>query len=177
MKAGKLGFPAGLVALAVLAGCSSLPGAKPAARAMIESRSGSQVSGQVNFTPMGDKLLVEAELSGLTPGEHGFHVHEGGDCSAPDASSARGHFNPAGQMHGHYHQMHAQRHAGDLPNLVADANGQARYRAEVAGLTADAGPLGIIGRSLVVHADADDYRSQPAGNSGRRVACGVIQAP
>ncbi len=176
MNAGKFVFPAGLVAMTVLAGCSSLPGAKPAAQAMIESSSGSQVRGTVSFTPMGDKLLVEAELSGLTPGEHGFHVHEGGDCSAPDASSARGHFNPAGKMHGH-HQQHAERHAGDLPNLVADASGQARYRTEVVGLTADAGPLGIIGRSLVVHADADDYRSQPAGNSGRRIACGVIKAP
>ncbi len=178
MKARNFGFSVGFMAVALLAGCSSLPAARPAAHATLESRSGSQVSGKVSFTPMGDKLLVEADVSGLTPGEHGFHVHEGGDCSAPDASSARGHFNPAGRMHGHYHQQHhAERHAGDLPNLVADANGRARYRAEVAGLTADGGTLGIIGRSLVVHADADDYRSQPAGNSGRRIACGVIKAP
>lgn len=178
MKAGNLAFAAGFMAMAVLAGCSSLPAAQPAAQAALEARSGSQVSGQVSFTPMGDKLLVEAHVIGLTPGEHGFHVHEGGDCSAPDASSAKGHFNPAGKMHGHHHQQHhAERHAGDLPNLVADASGQAHYRAEVAGLTADAGAQGIIGRSVVVHADADDYRSQPAGNSGRRIACGVIKTP
>lgn len=177
MKARNFAFSAGFMALAVLAGCSSLPAAKPAAQAMLEPSSGSQVRGTVSFTPMGDKLLVEADLSGLTPGEHGFHVHEGGDCSTPDASSARGHFNPAGMMHGHHQQYHAQRHAGDLPNLMADANGRARYRAEVTGLTADIGPLGIVGRSLVVHADADDYRSQPAGNSGQRIACGVIKTP
>ena len=104
--------------------------------------------------------------------QHGFHVHEVGDCSAADASSAKGHFNPAGKGHGHHHGP--ERHAGDLPNLVADAAGRATYRAEVDMLTLDKGPMGIVGRSLVVHADPDDYRSQPAGNSGKRVACGVI---
>ena len=177
MQAGRIAIISGTLALLTLAGCSHLPGGQPAARAVLEPRSGSQVSGQVSFTPRGERLLVEAELSGLTPGEHGFHVHEGGDCSAPDASGAGGHLNPAGMPHGHHHQMHyTQRHAGDLPNLVADASGQAYYRAEVTGLRVDGSALGLIGRSVVVHADADDYRSQPAGNSGRRIACGVIRA-
>ena len=170
------------VALAVLGGCSylpaQLPGQQSVVKATLEPRSGSQVSGKVSFTPVGDKLLVEAHVTGLTPGEHGFHVHEGGDCSAPDASGAKGHFNPAGMPHGHHYQMHhAQRHAGDLPNLVADSSGQAYYRAEVTGLKLDSSARGIVGRSVVVHADADDYQSQPAGNSGRRVACGVIKMP
>lgn len=175
-------FVSAAVALAALSGCSylptHLPGNQPMAKAMLEPRSGSQVSGKVSFTPVGDKLLVEAHVTGLTPGEHGFHVHEGGDCSAADASGTLGHFNPAGMPHGHHHQMHhAQRHAGDLPNLVADSSGQAYYRAEVTGLKLDRSARGIVGRSVVVHADADDYQSQPAGNSGRRIACGVIKAP
>lgn len=182
----KIAFLSAAVALAALSGCSylptqltpQLPGQQPVAKAMLEPRSGSQVSGKVSFTPVGDKLLVEAYVTGLTPGEHGFHVHEGGDCSAADASGAKGHFNPAGMPHGHYHQMHhAQRHAGDLPNLVADSSGQAYYRTEVTGLQVDGSARGLVGRSVIVHADADDYQSQPAGNSGRRVACGVIKAP
>ena len=181
MKYKKNAFLSAALALAALSGCSympthltpQLPGQQPVAKAMLEPRSGSQVSGKVSFTPVGDKLLVEAHVTGLSPGEHGFHVHEGGDCSAPDASGAKGHFNPAGKPHGHHH---GEKHAGDLPNLVAGQDGRASYRAEVEGLTADSGALGIIGRSVVVHADADDYRSQPAGNSGRRIACGVIRA-
>lgn len=172
MQAGRISLFTVSLASVVLVGCSHLPGQQPAAKAVLEPRSGSQVSGTVSFTPQGERLLIEAELAGLTPGEHGFHVHEGGDCSAPDASGAKGHFNPAGKSHGHLQYEH---HAGDLPNLVADAGGRARYRAEIGGLTADAGPLGIVGRSVVVHADADDYRSQPAGNSGKRIACGVIR--
>jgi Cu-Zn family superoxide dismutase len=177
-----IAFISAAVALAALSGCSylptQLPGQQQAVKATLEPRSGSQVNGKVSFTPVGDKLLVEAYVTGLTPGEHGFHVHEGGDCSAADASGAKGHFNPAGMPHGHHHQMHyTQRHAGDLPNLVADSSGQAYYRAEVTGLKVDGSARGLVGRSVIVHADADDYQSQPAGNSGRRVACGVIKAP
>lgn len=168
-------------ALAVLAGCASSGGSAPGPQARLEARSGSQVAGTVGFAAQGDKLVVTAHISGLTPGrQHGFHVHEAGDCSAADATSAKGHFNPTGQPHGnpgaHAHHGAAARHAGDLPNLVADASGQAHYRAEVSGLTLDAGATGILGRAVVVHADPDDYQSQPAGNSGRRVACGVIAA-
>lgn len=181
VKYEKLAFFSGAIALATLSACSylptHLPGNEPVAKAKLEPRSGSQVSGKVSFTPVGGKLLVEAHVTGLTPGEHGFHVHEGGDCSAPDASGAGGHLNPAGMPHGHHHRMQpGQRHAGDLPNLVADASGQAYYRAEVTGLKVERGAHGLIGRSVVVHADPDDYQSQPAGNSGRRIACGVIQA-
>ena len=159
----------------VVAGCAALTEPPPVARAELQARSGSQVSGSVTFTPKGDAAVVVARVSGLTPGEHGFHVHEAGDCSAPDATSAKGHFNPGGMMHGYHH--HVEHHAGDLPNLVANASGVAEYRQEVQGLRLDAGPNSILGRSVVVHADADDYRSQPAGNSGRRVACGVIDKP
>lgn len=161
------------VAVTLFTGCAGIMPAKPVAQATLESRSGSQVKGVVSFYRAGDLILVQADVTGLTPGEHGFHVHESGDCSAPDAASAKGHFNPHGMKHGHH--QHAERHVGDLPNLVADAQGRAVYKAEVKGLNLAAGADGIGGRSVVVHADPDDYRSQPAGNSGRRVACGVIQ--
>lgn len=159
-------------AAALLAACAASPAAGPRAQTKLEARSGSTVAGSVTLTQVGEKVRIEASLSGLTPGEHGFHVHEVGDCSAPDATSAKGHFNPGSKGHGHHHGM--ERHAGDLPNLVADASGRATYRADVDMLTVDKGPMGIVGRSLVVHADPDDYKSQPAGNSGKRVACGVI---
>lgn len=157
----------------LLAACATTS-QRPAAVADLESRSGSQVKGSVAFTPMGEKVLIEATVTGLTPGEHGFHVHEVGDCSAADATSSKGHFNPGAKAHGHAHgEVH---HAGDMPNLVADASGKAVYRAEVSGMSVTEGPAGILKRAVIVHADPDDYKSQPAGNAGKRVACGVIAA-
>lgn len=161
----------------LLAGCASNTPTAPADRAAsatLEPRSGSSVMGVVSFNARGDKLYVDARVSGLTPGEHGFHVHEAGDCSAPDAASAKGHFNPAGKTHGHHGG--AERHAGDMPNLRADASGSASFSGELAQLTLGNDANGIVGRSVVIHADPDDYKSQPAGNSGKRVACGVIRA-
>ena len=159
-------------AAVLLAGCATSAGSSSASAELL-ARSGSTVSGTVRFTEVDGKLRVDARVAGLTPGEHGFHVHEAGDCNAPDARSAKGHFNPAGKAHG----FHAspERHGGDMPNLLADVQGEARYAAEVDGLSLN-GATGIIGRSVVVHADPDDYQSQPAGNSGKRIACGVIAA-
>ncbi|WP_310449351.1 superoxide dismutase family protein [Sulfuritalea sp.] len=157
----------------LLAACAGMEAAGPKASATLDARSGSSVSGTVDFQAVGQKLRVEARVTGLTPGQHGFHVHEAGDCSAPDASSAKGHFNPAGRSHGHHGGN--DRHAGDMPNLVADSAGKAVLAVEVDMLSLTQGPGGILQRSVVIHADADDYRSQPAGNSGKRVACGVIR--
>ncbi|MDP3514942.1 MAG: superoxide dismutase family protein [Sulfuritalea sp.] len=157
----------------LLAACAGMDATGPRASATLEARSGSSVSGTVDFHAVGQKLRVEARVAGLTPGQHGFHVHEAGDCSAPDASSAKGHFNPAGRSHGHHGGN--DRHAGDMPNLVADSAGKAVLSVEVDMLSLTQGPGGILQRSVVVHADADDYQSQPAGNSGKRVACGVIR--
>jgi len=164
-----------LAAGLLLASCASPPAdpGERSASAILEGRSGAAVSGVVNFTGRGDRLRVEARVSGLTPGEHGFHVHEVGDCSAPDATSAKGHFNPGGKPHGHHGG--SERHAGDMPNLVADKSGAANFVGEVGKLSLEDGPNGIVGRSVVIHADPDDYKSQPAGNSGKRVACGVIR--
>ncbi len=151
----------------LLSACATGGGA-PSARAVLEARSGSSVAGEVVFTGQPGGLRVTVAASGLSPGEHGFHIHEIGDCSAPDATSAKGHYNPAGKAHGHHASN--DRHGGDLPNLTADARGEARFAADLPGLTLDE----IYGRSVVIHADPDDYKSQPAGNSGKRVACGVI---
>jgi len=163
-----------LVSLAtLLSACAGTTHTGVRADANLEARSGSTVSGNVSFLQVaGGKLRVEARVGGLTPGAHGFHIHEVGDCSAPDASSAKGHFNPAGTSHGHHEG--AARHAGDLPNLVADADGKANFSIEVDMLSLSGEANGIVNRSVVIHADPDDYQSQPAGNSGKRVACGTI---
>ena len=152
---------------AALTACASTPTTGPVAEATLEARSGSKVAGTASFVSEMNKVRITARVSGLTPGEHGFHVHDSGDCSAADASSAKGHFNPGGSSHGH--------HAGDMPNLVADASGNASISVELSQFELNEGPNGIIGRSVVVHADPDDYKSQPAGNSGQRVACGTIR--
>jgi len=161
-------------AAGLLAACAGLEASGPKAEATLEPRSGSTVSGTVSFQTVGQKVRVEARVAGLTPGEHGFHVHEAGDCSAPDASSAKGHFNPAAKPHG-YHGG-AEHHAGDMPNLVADASGNAIVSGEVSMLSLGSDANSIVNRSVVIHADPDDYKSQPAGNSGKRVACGTIRA-
>lgn len=160
------------VSAVLLAACASTPSG-PSATAQLMAKSGSNISGTVNFVETGGVLRIDAKVAGLTPGEHGFHIHEVGDCSAPDAASAKGHFNPASKAHGHHDS--AEHHGGDMPNLVANAQGEASYSAELKGVTLS-GPMGVAGRSVVVHADPDDYKSQPAGNSGKRVACGVIAA-
>jgi Cu-Zn family superoxide dismutase len=147
---------------------------KPAASATLQPKSGSSTVGTVSFSPHGaDRVMVTVDISGLKPNaEHGFHVHEKGDCSAPDAMSAGGHFNPMGKMHG---GMSGEHHAGDIPNLKTDAQGRVRGSFEIMGLSASGGPADVIGKAVVVHRDPDDYKGQPAGNSGPRIACGVIQ--
>lgn len=146
---------------------------KPAAVAELEPTAGNTVKGTVEFTQKGDLVVAEAKISGLSPNSlHGFHIHETGDCSAADASSAGGHFDPTASPHGG--PGGEVRHGGDLGNLKADANGNARSSVKVGGVTIDGGPDRIVGRAVVIHAGADDLKSQPAGNSGGRVACGVI---
>jgi Cu-Zn family superoxide dismutase len=116
--------------------------------------------------------MVHARISGLKPNaEHGFHVHETGSCASTDGTSAGGHFNPDGKPHGPQAAAH---HAGDLPALKADANGMADARFALTGPTVADGPASVVGRSVVVHAQPDDYSTQPTGNSGARLACGVI---
>jgi Cu-Zn family superoxide dismutase len=161
-------------ALAALAGCETMPGGGPSASATLEPTKGNATRGTATFTQMGDKVRVVAKVSGLKPGqEHGFHIHEAGDCSSGDGMSAKGHFNPYGARHGH-HSTKA-RHAGDMPNLKADASGNAELTADLDIITVTPGNAGIVGRGLIVHAQPDDYKSQPVGNAGARVACAVIR--
>jgi Cu-Zn family superoxide dismutase len=133
---------------------------------------GNTVRGLVMFHEMNGHLMVHAQVSGLKPGaEHGMHLHEKGDCASADGTSAGGHFNPNSQPHGPQGAAH---HVGDMPSLKADANGVADQKFMLMGPTIAAGANSIVARSVEVHAGPDDYTSQPAGNSGPRVACGVI---
>ena len=130
-----------------------------------------KANGMVTFTQVDGGVKIVADIDGLTPGKHGFHIHEFGDCSSSDGSSAGGHFNPKNAKHGG--PDHADRHVGDLGNIVADNTGRAHYE-RVDQLIQLNGPDTIIGRSLIVHANPDDFTMQPTGNAGGRVACGVI---
>jgi Cu-Zn family superoxide dismutase len=162
----------GLFAGLLLASMTAVAQPVPTAEATLNPRSDSKVAGSVRFMRSGEQVVVAVRAEGLTPGDHGFHIHESGDCSAPDASSAKGHFNPGGHSHGRFDA--ASHHLGDMPNLRANEAGAASAEFALAGVTLDGGPGGILGRSVVIHADADDYASQPAGNSGKRIACGTI---
>lgn len=164
---------------ALLPACSTMKdmGSKfkrsASATAVLAATKGNQASGTVNFKQKGDKVLVDAKVTGLKPnGTFGFHIHEKGDCSAADGSSAGGHFNPAGMPHGGPES--AQRHGGDLGNLKADANGNAQLKLETSGISLGADKTSIVGRAVIVHAQADDLKSQPTGNAGARIACGLI---
>ena len=157
---------------ALAAGCASMPPPGPRASAKLEPTKGNTANGTVTFTQKGGKVLVEARVAGLAPGSHGFHVHEKGDCSSGDGMSAGGHFNPLGKGHGHMSDV--GKHAGDLPNLRADAYGVAAFSVEADGITVGSGATDIVGRGLIVHRDPDDYKSQPVGNAGPRLACAVI---
>lgn len=138
--------------------------------------SGSLVSGQLLLRPMGDGVHLSGEIGGLTRNAaHAIHLHENGDCSAADASSAGGHFNPTGAPHGKVGT--GVHHAGDMDNIVANASGVATVNVHARGVVLGGGAANdAIGRAVVVHAQRDDYRSQPAGDAGARVACGVIRA-
>jgi len=161
----------------LLAGCAMMElmtGGGPTARATLEPTKDSGVKGTATFTQKGEKVQLAANINGLKPNqEHGFHIHEKGDCSSGDGMSAGGHFNPLGKPHAH--PSTPDRHAGDLFALKADDYGNAALSIELDVITVSEGPTGIISRGLIVHAQPDDYKTQPTGNAGARVACGVIQ--
>ena len=167
-----------LTAAVALAACTSTPHdplAKLAqASVQLQPTQGSQVQGQVVFATQRDgSVRVQGTVQGLAPNsEHGFHIHEKGDCSAPDATSAGGHFNPGASAHGRM----GSGHSGDLSSLRADASGTARFDYSTRSITVGQGATNIIGRGVIVHKDADDYTTQPTGNAGARLACGVIAA-
>lgn len=141
--------------------------------AVLIPTAGNKVSGTVTFTQAGDNVKVSAQLEGLTPGKHGFHIHEFGDCSSKDGAAAGGHFNPGGSAHGAPEA--SARHAGDMGNIDAGADGVARLEFNDPVMKLN-GPGTIVGRGLIVHANPDDLKTQPTGNAGGRLACGVIGA-
>jgi Cu-Zn family superoxide dismutase len=140
--------------------------------AVLHPTAGNACHGTLRFVQAGDKVQVTADIEGLKPNQqHAIHVHEYGDCSAPDATSAGSHYNPEGHPHGL--PASAERHAGDLGNLQADAGGKAHYEITITNASI-AGPSNpILGRAVIVHEKIDDG-GQPVGNAGGRIACGII---
>jgi Cu-Zn family superoxide dismutase len=167
-------LPAALAALVVLAACQSMPSEAPRATAALQPTKGNKAFGESTFEQVGDnKVRVTVFAQGLVPGsQHGFHIHEAGDCSSGDGMSAKGHFNPQGKPHG----QPGTGHAGDLPMLQADKAGKAKLDVTLDGISIGQGAGNIVGRGLIIHADPDDFKTQPTGNSGARIACGVIKA-
>jgi Cu-Zn family superoxide dismutase len=159
------------VCVVTLAALSAQAESATKAVANLSPTKGNSVSGTVIFTKVEGGVKIVADVTGLTPGQHGFHIHEFGDCSAPDATSAGGHFNPHHTQHGSPDA--AARHAGDFGNLEADASGKAHYERVDTTISLD-GADSIVGHGVIVHEKADDLKTQPTGNAGARVACGVI---
>lgn len=143
------------------------------ATANLKAAKGSEVSGTVTFTEVQGGVKIVGDFKGLKPGYHGFHIHEKGDCDSDDFMTAGGHFNPGNKKHGGPDAQ--ERHAGDLGNLKALNDGTAHYE-RVDTVIKLNGPDTIVGRALMVHSDPDDFVTQPTGNAGGRLGCGVIQA-
>jgi superoxide dismutase, Cu-Zn family len=142
------------------------------ARATLQPAAGSEVKGEVTFEQTKEGVRVHVQVEGLTPGQHGFHIHERGDCSAPDFSSAGEHYAPNSHPHG---PPGAMSHAGDLGNLEANADGEAEQSIVTQQLASEQDLRKIVGKAVIIHAKADDFTTQPSGASGDRVACGVIE--
>lgn len=143
------------------------------AQATLEARSASTATGTATFSEKTDGVEIVVEVSNVTPGQHGLHLHETGDCSAPDATSAGLHFNPTGVAHdGTGPGPH---HAGDLGNITVGSDGRGRLTLTTKDLTVAAGTLSVVGKAIVLHALQDDLVSQPTGASGARIACGVVR--
>ncbi|MBI3925176.1 MAG: superoxide dismutase family protein [Armatimonadetes bacterium] len=165
-----------LASVALIAFFSAAAQAAPEATravAVVHPTQGNQCRGTVWFTVDEGGLVVEARLEGLKPNSrHGFHIHQYGDCSSPDAKSAGDHYNP--ETHKHGGPDSPDRHAGDLGNVTSDAEGKADYRLVVRDLTINGTRNPVLGRAVIVHAGQDDLKSQPSGDSGARIGCGVI---
>ena len=167
--------PVSILAIVVLlAACQTTPTEGPRATAQLQPTKGNKTFGEATFEQVGDKVRVVVFVQGLKAGqEHGLHIHEAGDCSSGDGMSAKGHFNPFGKPHASH--TSPNRHAGDLPSLKANKEGRANVQVDLDVITVTAGPASVINRGLIVHADPDDFKTQPTGNAGARLACGVIR--
>ncbi len=165
----------------VLASCDAVqdfadllpPPQSAGAHAVIDSTSGSEVTGTAVFEQTGDTITLTVEIQNAEPGLHGVHIHEFGDCSAPDGTSAGGHWNPTNTAHGKWGE--GEFHLGDIGNILVSDDGTGNIE-----LTTDLWELGtgsifdVVGKGIIVHADADDFTSQPSGAAGARIGCGAI---
>jgi len=157
---------------AILAACASmgLPEG-PSATTRLQSKSGSTVIGSLRFTQVGDRVRITGNITGHSRGNKAIHIHDKGDCSSADGMSTGGHFNPTKAKHG----APGAGHAGDFGNLVFDDAGRATVNIMASGIVVNStAPNGIIGRAVIIHAQEDDLQTDPTGNAGGRVACGVI---
>ncbi|MEP6995689.1 MAG: superoxide dismutase family protein [Acidobacteriota bacterium] len=173
-RIGTLGSAA--IATAALLACTGAWAHDTAATAKttIESRSGSKVTGKAVFTELSaGGIKAEIWVENAAPGTHGLHLHEKGDCSAPDAASAGGHFNASGNPHAS--PTDKARHNGDLGNIEVGADGKGHLEITSDLLTVKPGPNSVVGKAVVVHEKADDLTTQPSGNAGGRFGCGVVQ--
>jgi superoxide dismutase, Cu-Zn family len=151
--------------------------ASNSAHAKIVNAQGTQI-GTAKLTSAGQGIKVSVKVSQLTPGEHGIHIHAVGKCEAPGFTTAGGHFNPTNSHHGIHNAQAPHPHAGDLPNLVVAKNGTGNATFTIEGATLGEGANSLFhegGTAIVIHAKADDLMSDPSGNSGDRIACGVIE--
>ncbi|HEU4532348.1 MAG TPA: superoxide dismutase family protein [Steroidobacteraceae bacterium] len=167
--------PADASATAPASDTASGTDAPMTARAVVNPTSNNTATGELTLTADQGAVRVTGQLTGLKPNsEHAVHVHEKGDCSAPDASSAGEHFNPTQQPHGNPDVP--EHHAGDMYNVSADDKGSAQVDTRAVGATLrDGGSTDLAGKAVVVHEKPDDYKTQPSGGSGARIACGVIE--
>jgi len=161
-----------LATVVIVLGCAH--SRAPMASATLQPSSGQTAKGTVHFTDVGDgNVEVLVDLTGVPPGVHGFHVHEKGDCGN-NGNNAGGHFNPTGMVHGAPDAV--SHHAGDFGNVTADANGEVHTRFTTHSITLKSGETtNPVGHAVVLHEKADDLVTQPSGNAGARIACGVIQ--
>ncbi len=174
------GGPAGIESGSGTTGTTGTPGmGGPAgvstpgrAVAVLEPKSGSTTTGSVSFETVGEDVKVTIDVANAPEGDHGVHIHETGDCSAPDAATAGGHFNPGGTEHGDHDSK--VKHPGDLGNVNVGKDGKGHKELTLKSIMLDQGPHKVSGLSVIVHTNKDDF-SQPAGNSGGRIACGVIR--
>jgi Cu-Zn family superoxide dismutase len=155
-------------------GCKTSSNNSNSLEIILESKSKSSVSGKATFTEKNGFVTFKATISGLTPGVHGIHIHEKADCSAADAASAGGHWNPTFKKHGKWGE--GEYHKGDIGNITADTNGNATITLKTNEWCIGCGDVtkDVLGKGLIVHANADDLTSQPTGNAGGRIACSAI---
>ena len=168
----RFAFVLSSVTALALAGCAAYTSG-PSATAKLEPTRGNTTAGTVTFVQSGDVVKVSGSITGLKPNaEHGFHVHEKGDCSSGDGMSTGGHFNPTAKPHGSHGA--GEHHTGDLPSLKADKYGVAAFSFVSKSISVGGPMTDIVGKGLIVHRDPDDYKTQPTGNAGPRLACAVI---